>query len=84
MSYMPLAANARELDELGSRNKPTSPRCRGVSGAVLRSEEVCCYERRGQRPPPPMRSPARDFPTALRSGRGKKHITLASDFCSSK
>ena len=25
VSYMPLAANARELDELGSRNKPTSP-----------------------------------------------------------
>ena len=26
VSYMPLAANARELDELGSRNKPTSRR----------------------------------------------------------
>ena len=25
VSYMPLAANARELDELGSRNKPTKP-----------------------------------------------------------
>ena len=52
VSYRPLAANARELDELGgSRNKPTSPDVGGcrerfyLGGGML----VCCYERRGPR-----------------------------------
>ena len=66
VSYMPLAANARELDELGSRNKPTSPDVGGcrerfyLGGGML----VCCYERRGPRPPPMNRRRAIS-PTAL-------------------
>jgi hypothetical protein len=57
-------ARARELDELGgSRNKPTSPDVGGcrerfyLGGGML----VCCYERRGPRPPPDELA-TRDFP----------------------
>ena len=70
VSYMPLAANARELDELGSRHKPTSPDVGGcrerfyLGGGML----VCCYERRGPRPPPMNRRRAMYSPPGPRMG----------------
>ena len=76
VSFMPLAANARELEELGSRNKPTSPDVGGcrerfyLGGGML-------YERRGPRPPPMNRRRAIS-PTAL--PHEQKHITFSYFF----
>ena len=70
VSYMPLAANARELDELGSRHKPTSPDVGGcrerfyLGGGMLLRKRVPA--------PAADESTTRDFPDGTTS-QAKTH-----------
>lgn len=68
VSYMPLAANARELDELGgSRNKPTSPDVGGCRERFYLGGGMLLGKTRHAPAPAADESTTRDFPDGTTS-----------------